>query len=58
MESEKCCKGGLGKRQGDFTEKQDYFGMQKNYESLQVTFTFEIYFDQLDKGMRIQSQTL
>lgn len=32
--------------------------MQKNYESLQVTFTFEIYFDQLDKGMRIQSQTL
>lgn len=40
--------------QGEFIEKQDYFWMQKDYESLQVKLTFGIYFEQLEKGMRIQ----
>lgn len=40
--------------QGEFIEKQDYFCIQKDYESLQVKLTFGIYFEQLGKGMRIQ----
>lgn len=40
--------------QGEFIGKQDYFWMQKDYESLQVKLTFGIYFEQLEKGMRIQ----
>lgn len=40
--------------QGEFVEKQDYFWMQKDYESLQVNLTFEVYLKQLQKRMRIQ----
>ena len=39
----------MSKTQGEFIEKQDYFWMQKDYESLQVKLTCEIYFEQLEK---------
>lgn len=44
----------MSKTQGEFIEKQDYFWMQKDYESLQVKLTCEIYFEQLEKGVIIQ----
>ena len=46
---------------GNFIQKQDFFLMQKHFQSLYIKLTLEIYFEQLENGMRgnsLESQCL